>query len=204
VPTTPSGELDLARLRSLATKKPRTKAGQVRQAWPEIRNLLAVGHTLKDVCTWVNEIGIQISYTRLSDYVNQLRRAERENPDAGRLTATARPTTLLTSASVDSGRVEDRPGTHDPVPIETSGATEAPDPLANIRRELERKRNSGFHYDPFPDKRTSEPAKADGTLKRPEAPKPHDPLANVRRSMEKQKRTTFDYRPELADPKELI
>ena len=70
---TANDELDLARLRALARKKPRTKAGQVRQAWPEIRELLAAGHTLKDVCAWLNEIGVEIGYARLSDYVNQLR-----------------------------------------------------------------------------------------------------------------------------------
>src|SRR5689334_5402500 len=72
----PSDHLDLARLRTLARKKPRTKAGQVRQAWPEIRDLLAAGHTLKDVCAWLNECGIEIGYARLSDYVNQMRRAQ--------------------------------------------------------------------------------------------------------------------------------
>src|SRR3954466_7711702 len=76
VAETPSDHLDLARLRALARKKPRTKAGQVRQAWPEIRDLLSAGHTLKDVCLWLNECGIEIGYARLSDYVNQLRRTK--------------------------------------------------------------------------------------------------------------------------------
>jgi hypothetical protein len=57
-------------------EKPRTKAGQVRQAWPDIKQLLDAGHSLKDVCAWLNEIGLQIGYARLSDYVCQLRRRE--------------------------------------------------------------------------------------------------------------------------------
>jgi hypothetical protein len=61
-------------------EKPRTKAGQVRQAWLEIRELLDSGHSLKDVCRWLNEIGLQIGYARLSDYVCQLRRREAEVP----------------------------------------------------------------------------------------------------------------------------
>ncbi len=61
-------------------EKPRTKIGQVRQAWPEIRELLDAGHSLKDVCRWLNEIGLQIGYARLSDYVTQLRRRDTELP----------------------------------------------------------------------------------------------------------------------------
>ena len=90
---TASDELDLARLRALARKKPRTKAGQVRQAWPEIRALLAAGHTLKDVCAWLNEIGIEIGYARLSDYVNQLRRAQPDTRDSRSVIQTAPPAT---------------------------------------------------------------------------------------------------------------
>src|SRR5262249_56225627 len=76
-----SDELDLDRLRSLARKKPRTKAGQVRQAWPEIRALLEAGHALKDVCARLNECGVEIGYARLCDYVNQLRREQPGLPE---------------------------------------------------------------------------------------------------------------------------
>ncbi len=72
--------LDLPRLRAHVKEKPRTKIGQVRQAWPEIRELLDAGHSLKDVCRWLNEIGLQIGYARLSDYVTQLRRRDAELP----------------------------------------------------------------------------------------------------------------------------
>ena len=69
-------KLDLTKLRAHVREKPRTKAGQVRQAWPDIKQLLASGHSLKDICLWLNEIGVQIGYARLSDYVCQLRRQE--------------------------------------------------------------------------------------------------------------------------------
>lgn len=68
--------LDLAQLRAHMREKPRTKAGQVRQAWPDIKQLLDAGHSLKDVCQWLNDIGLQIGYARLSDYISQLRRRE--------------------------------------------------------------------------------------------------------------------------------
>src|ERR1700733_1056503 len=57
-------------------ERPRTKAGQVRQAWPEIKALLDSGHSLKDIWMWLNEIGIAIGYARLSDYLGRLKRRE--------------------------------------------------------------------------------------------------------------------------------
>ena len=53
-------KLDLNRLRARLREKPRTKAGQVRQAWPDIKALFDAGHSLKDICNWLNEIGIEV------------------------------------------------------------------------------------------------------------------------------------------------
>ena len=128
---TASDELDLSRLRALARRKPRTKAGQVRQVWPEIRELLAAGHTLKDICAWLNEIGIEIGYARLSDYVNQLRRAQpdsRESRTAIQTPPPAPPPT--TPQTVGAIRTEEIPAKRDP--------------LANLHRS-EAKR-PGFQY----------------------------------------------------------
>jgi hypothetical protein len=122
----PADELDLPRLRALARKKPRTKAGQVRQAWPEIRDLLDAGHTLKDVCAWLNECGIEIGYARLSDYVNQLRRAQ--------------PVPLERAAPPEGTAPVAEPN---PQP---DGGRKKRDPLANVRAS-EAKR-PGFHYRP--------------------------------------------------------
>ena len=133
MPNTSSDELDLARLRALARKKPRTKAGQVRQAWPEIRELLRAGHTLKDVCAWVNEIGIEIGYARLSDYVNQLRRSQPDPQDSRSVPQTAPQAPPPTSPqAVETVRSEAMPTTHDP--------------LANLRRSEANR--PGFHYRP--------------------------------------------------------
>ena len=38
-------------------EKPRTKVGQIRQAWPDIKALFDAGHSLKDIWMWLNEIG---------------------------------------------------------------------------------------------------------------------------------------------------
>ena len=41
---TSKDKLDLTRLRARLAEKPRTKAGQVRQAWPDIKALFDAGH----------------------------------------------------------------------------------------------------------------------------------------------------------------
>ena len=69
-------KLDLTQLRSRMSEKPRTKAGQIRQAWPDIRALIDAGHSLKDIWRWLNEIGIEIGYARLSHYTGQLKRRD--------------------------------------------------------------------------------------------------------------------------------
>ena len=130
VAKTPSDELDLARLRALARKKPRTKAGQVRQAWPEIRNLLDAGHTLKDVCAWLNESGLEIGYARLSHYVNQIRRAQ--------------PAVLERAPHADTPEAIECAAS--PKPEQADSGRNKRDPLANIRTS-EAKR-PGFHYRP--------------------------------------------------------
>lgn len=120
-------ELDLAALRAQAQKKPRTKAGQIRQAWPEIRDLLATGHSLKDVWAWLKDIGIVVPYTRLSEYVNQMRRR-----DAADVSATS----VGTRRAAEAPAREPRP--HAPASDRN--------PLENVHRsEAER---PGFNYRP--------------------------------------------------------
>ena len=115
-------KLNLAQLRAHLREKPRTKAGQVRQAWPDIKQLLDAGHSLKDVCQWLNEIGLQIGYARLSDYVSQLRRRETVMVGPAEVTVQSQPT--LTDETT-------------------------PHPLAHI---LEReKKRVGFDYNSEPD-----------------------------------------------------
>ncbi len=115
--------LDLSRLRARAGEKPRTKFGQIRQAWPEIKILIAAGHSLKDICTWLNEIGVEIGYGRLSDYLSQLKRAEHAPPTAKRRSPT------------------------EPVPVPLTPA--AGEPLTNLREREEQR--PGFHYNSEPD-----------------------------------------------------
>ena len=143
-----SKQLDLDRLRKRLREKPRTKAGQVRQAWPDIRDLLASGHSLKDVWAWLNEIGLQIGYARLSDYIGQLRRRD----EAARLEG--RESKAEPSEAVAEVFTKTRP----PVRSEATGAAlltgghgKERDPLANVL-ERESKR-PGFNYNEEPDRK---------------------------------------------------
>jgi hypothetical protein len=137
-------QLDFSRLRARLREKPRTKVGQVRQAWPDIKALFAAGHSLKDIWTWLNEIGIEIGYARLSHYVGQLRRRE----EATRLLVVGQqslndgaetPRPDLASHAISDAVSEQRPGQ----------ASTQSDPLANII-ERERRR-PGFDYNSEPD-----------------------------------------------------
>jgi hypothetical protein len=89
-----SDELDLSALRAQARKKPQTKAGQIRQTWPEIRDLLATGHSLKDVWAWLKDIGIVIPYTRPSEYVNQMCRRDADDVLTASVSSATPPQTL--------------------------------------------------------------------------------------------------------------
>ena len=137
-------QLDLTRLRKRLREKPRTKAGQVRQAWPDI----SAGHSLKDVWAWLNEIGLQIGYARLSDYIGQLRRRDK----AAQLEV--RESKAEPSEAVEEVFTQTRP----PVRSEargsallTGGHGKERDPLANI---LEREsKQPGFNYNEEPDRK---------------------------------------------------
>jgi hypothetical protein len=100
----------------------------VRQAWPEIRELIAAGHSLKDIWKWVNEIGIEIGYARLSHYVGQLRRKETIEPIGGH--SRERAAHHLGDPSAATGHNDEVPS----------------DPLANLRAREQQP--PGFNYNP--------------------------------------------------------
>lgn len=136
--------LDLSRLRARLPEKPRTKAGQVRQAWPDIKALFAAGHSLKDIWAWLNEIGIEIGYARLSHYLGQLRRRDEavNSSEMDRKQVEVRP----------EHSVSDLPARVTAEPSSNPSVGQQPrqgDPLANlIERE---RRGSGFDYNSEPD-----------------------------------------------------
>jgi hypothetical protein len=139
-----NNKIDLSRLRDRLQQKPRTKVAQIRQAWPDVKALLDAGHSLKDICNWLNEAGIEIGYARLSDYTRRLRRhnqvtplADTAPPDPEDVRASDRPRPELTENTLRKTRTE------------AERALVENDPLANIR-ERERQR-PGFQYNSEPD-----------------------------------------------------
>jgi hypothetical protein len=137
-------EIDFGRLRARVREKPRTKAGQVRQAWPEIKDLAAAGHSLKDIWAWLNESGISIGYARLSHYISQLRKKEKAGDGPSRVVdsgAALQTSAVVTAPLLDSSSVQDQ----------TSETGPNPDPLANVRVREERR--PGFNYNSQPDLR---------------------------------------------------
>ena len=136
-------KLDLTRLRARKGEKPRTKAGQVRQAWPDIKALFDAGHSLKDIWIWLNEIGIEIGYARLSHYTGQLKRRDQAAARAEKVSAVqdSLGDGRLPLASAGEAAREIR---SQPESVPTSA-----DPLANIREREDRR--SGFQYNSEPD-----------------------------------------------------
>jgi hypothetical protein len=137
-------KLDLNRLRARMGEKPRTKVGQIRQAWPDIKALFDAGHSLKDIWIWLNEIGIEIGYARLSHYIGKLKRRDQTAAPAATLPLIAgvppidgSPVSTPTDGAARESKTElQRP----PMPD---------DPLANIREREDRR--SGFQYNSEPD-----------------------------------------------------
>ena len=71
---TTESRLRLARRRS---KKPDTKAGQIRALWPEIAAALEGGQSLKSIRHWLEEdAGIIVGITSLTSYISRIRRRE--------------------------------------------------------------------------------------------------------------------------------
>jgi hypothetical protein len=138
----PKNKLDLNRLRARMGEKPRTKVGQIRQAWPDIKALFDAGHSLKDIWMWLNEIGIEIGYARLSHYTGQLKRRDQTAAHAATLPLIADIPHIdrqSVPASTEGAAREMKPQ-RSPTPA---------DPLANIREREDRR--PGFQYNSEPD-----------------------------------------------------
>ena len=96
--------LDLTPLQEHIGTKPRTKLGQVRQAWPEIQQLRDGDHKVKDIWRLVRECGIAIGYGHFAYCVRQL--AQGAAP--GRATP-RRPATVPATADPLQGIRDRRP-----------------------------------------------------------------------------------------------
>lgn len=109
----------LANLRALPSGPPRTKSGQVLWAWPAIQAGLNSGRNMREIWEALQLDGIEMSYDQLRVYVSRIRK---------RLAQRDQMVAVSHSLVAQRGTRIDR------------------DPLANIRREQDRKRASGFHF----------------------------------------------------------
>lgn len=120
-------------LRSLPSSEPGTSTGRVQWMWPEIWAALATGRTVKEIWEAAQRDGVEIAYPQFRVYVSRLRRR-------------------LKDRSVDRPTAECHAGVLRPTEVSTTPAPRpSVDPLYNIRVQLERKRQSNFEYNPFPD-----------------------------------------------------
>ena len=103
----------------------------MRRAWPEIQRLLAAGHSLKDVRDSLSELGIELHYSRLCEYVNEQRRRQPNGP--------AKQVALATSENSVARANHDS--------IEKEVEIDRRDPLFNVKRSMAIKR--GFDFKPF-------------------------------------------------------
>ena len=127
----------MVNLRSLPSEEPVTSIGWVQWMWPEIQAGLATGKKLKEVWEAAQRDGLRISYSQFRVYVSRIRRREKALKAQG-------PT-----ETQPLGIIQDRAGS-----TPTIGKPPI-DPLYNIRVQLERKRQSNFEYNPFPDPKDS-------------------------------------------------
>jgi hypothetical protein len=117
---------DLVLLGSLLSVEPATSTGRVTAAWGEIEAGLARGLKLKEVWDAAKLAGLEIPYPQFRVYVSRLRRRRQ------RLSASKQqPPHVLTN------------GERGPA------ALLPPDPFYNLREQRERKKQSGFEFDPF-------------------------------------------------------
>src|SRR5436309_1080076 len=61
------------RFAALRTKKPATKAGQIRAVWPEIKAALDSGQSLKTIRDWLEIEGVCVTARSLSVYLARIR-----------------------------------------------------------------------------------------------------------------------------------
>ena len=109
----------LSPVAELASEKPATLMAQLRAVWPEVERALEVGHTLRVIHRRLNQMGIPITYRRLTVYRGRL---QREKKKSDRSLAKAQTVIPPNAAGADGG-----------------SASKTFDPLFNFR-EQEKKR----------------------------------------------------------------
>lgn len=136
-----------SRLALRRSEKPASKAAQIRALWPDIEAALAIGQTMRTICTWLAEdAGIALSVTSLTSYISRIRRREKANRHS--------ETPMVQLVRPDFGSV---PRLREPSPHHREARVTQPpdDPLAQAMRVLSRPKMDirKIHNDGDPDGR---------------------------------------------------
>jgi hypothetical protein len=102
---------------SLASEKPATLIAQLRAVWPDVERALNVGHTLRVIHRRLNQMGVPITYRRLTVYRGRL---QREKEKSGQSRAKAQSLIPPVATGKDDG---------------SSPGSKAFDPLSNFREQ---------------------------------------------------------------------
>ena len=116
---------DMVHLRSLLSVLPVTNTGKVTAVWGEIEAGLERGMKLREVWEAATLDGLEIPYPQFRVYVSRLRRRHQRS-----------------SASAPQPP-------HTPTNRDSAISPAPSDPFSNLREQREKKRQSGFEYDPF-------------------------------------------------------
>jgi hypothetical protein len=126
-----------SRLARRRAEKPATKSGQIRALWPDIEAALAVGQSMKTICTWLaEEAGIALSVTSLTSYVSRIRRREGPKPPVPIASSCPQPQDRRSRSGASVEHL---------APIPDSDPRHR-DPLANVRASQANVRS--FNYRP--------------------------------------------------------
>ena len=129
---------NFSNLRALSATAPRTKSGRIRWAWPQIQASLGNGRKMHEIWEALQRDGIEVSYGQFRTYIWRIRKQLASRPEL-------MPPSPNPAPSVN-GRATPLIGSWSGTPSIPPDARR--DPLANIRREQEKKRTSGFTYNP--------------------------------------------------------
>ena len=127
-PSVKRAKSDLVHLRTLPSVEPATSTGRVAWIWPEIQAALGTGKKLREVWDAARADGFDIPYPQFRVYVSRLRNRLLNH----------RPEPAPQPCAAD-GSAATSPSAYLP----------ASDPFRNLREQREKKRSTGFDYDPF-------------------------------------------------------
>jgi len=117
--------------------KPLKKTGQLRALWREVENALDEGQSIDSIRNWLEGEGLVLTAPTLRSYISRVRQKRRT--DAARRYLEAAVAAPIGSPSVTQGSPRTAP-TEVPDATEPAKSNASPDPLAQAREALAKRR----------------------------------------------------------------